>query len=129
MAAQSAGNTGPLGRPRGVGFGILLFIVTFGFYGWYWVYKTQEETKQHVGDGLGGVVGLVVWILLSPVSGFVIPSEIGTMYARDGRERPVTGLTGLWYFPGIILIIPAIVWFVKIQRSLNTYWESQGATS
>ena len=82
MAAQSPGNTGPLGRPRGVGFGILLFIVTFGFYGWYWVYKTQEETKQHVGDGLGGVVGLVVWILLSPVSGFVIPSEIGTMYAK-----------------------------------------------
>ena len=51
------------------------------------------------------------------------------MYARDGRERPVTGLTGLWYFPGIILIIPAIVWFVKIQRSLNTYWESKGATA
>lgn len=129
MAAEPAGNTGPLGRPRGVGFGILLFIVTFGFYGWYWVYKTQEETKQHVGDGLGGVVGLVVWILLSPVSGFVIPSEIGVMYAKDGRERPTTGWTGLWYFPGIILIIPAIVWFVKIQRALNTYWESKGATA
>src|SRR4249919_981180 len=129
IAAQSAGNTGPLGRPRGVGFGILLFIVTFGFYGWYWVYKTQEETKQHTGDGLGGVVGLVVWILLGAVTAFVIPSEIGKMYAQDGQEPPMSGWTGLWLFPGGILIIPAIVLFVKIQRALNRYWESKGVTA
>jgi hypothetical protein len=117
-------NTGPLGRPRGVGFGILLYIVTLGLYGWYWVFKTQEEMKQHTGDGLGGVLGLVIWILISPVSAFVIPSEVGKMYRRAGREAPMTGWTGLWLFPGAILIIPAIVWFVKIQRALNRYWES-----
>ncbi len=128
-AAQPTGNTGPLGQPRGVGFGILLFIVTFGLYSLYWVYKTQEETKQHTGDGLGGVVGLVVWILIGAVSAFVIPSEIGTMYAKDGREKPMTGWHGLWLFPGAILIIPAIVWFVKIQGALNRYWESKGATA
>jgi hypothetical protein len=85
--------------------------------------------KQHTGDGLGGVVGLVVWILLSPVSAFVIPSEVGTMYAKDGREGPVTGWTGLWLFPFAIFIVPAIVWFVKVQRALNSYWESKGATA
>ena len=42
--------------------------------------------KQHTGDGLGGVLGLVIWILISPVSGFVIPSEIGNMYRKDGKE-------------------------------------------
>src|SRR5262245_23685809 len=83
---QMTRNVGPLGRPRGIGFGILLFIVTFGFYSWYWVYKTQEEMKQHTGDGLGGVLGLVVWILVSFVSAFVIPSEIGAMYRKDGQE-------------------------------------------
>lgn len=129
MAAQPLGTAGPLGRPRGVGFGILIFIVTLGIYGWYWAYKTQEEMKQHTGDGLGGVVGLVVWILLQAVTAFTIPSEIGTMYAKDGREKPMTGWTGLWLFPGAFLIIPAIVWFVKIQRALNTYWESKGATT
>jgi Domain of unknown function (DUF4234) len=129
VATEPAGSGRPLGRPRGVGFGIFLFIITFSFYGWYWAYQTQEELKQHTGDGLGGVVGLVVWILLSAVTGYTIPSEIGEMYAKDGREKPMTGWTGLWYFPGLILIIPGIVWFVKVQRALNRYWESKGATA
>ena len=129
VARAHAASSGPLGRPRGIGFGIFIFIITFGIYSFYWVYKTQEETKQHTGDGLGGVVGLVVWILLGAVSAFVIPSEVGAMYAKDGREKPVTGWTGLWLFPGAILIIPAVVWFVKIQRALNRYWESKGATA
>jgi len=116
-------NTGPLGHPRGVGFGILLYIVTFGLYGWYWAFKSQEEMKQHTGEGVGGVLGLVIWILVTPVSGFVIPSEVGKMYRSGGRETPMTGWTGLWLFPGAILIIPAIVWFVKVQGALNRYWE------
>ena len=125
--AQPAGNAGPLGQPRGVGFGIVLFLVTFGLYGYYWVYKTQEEMKEHTGDGLGGIVGLVVWFMLEPVSAFVIPSEIGVMYAKDGRQKPMTGWTGLWLFPGVFLVIPAFVWFVKVQRALNAYWESEAA--
>jgi hypothetical protein len=125
---NASGNTGPLGHPRGIGFGILLFIVTLGFYSWYWVYKTQEETKQHTGDGLGGVLGLVVWIVIGAVSAFVIPSEIGRMYQKDGQHSPVTGWTGLWLFPFGFLIIPAIVWFVKVQGALNRYWESLPAT-
>lgn len=124
---STSGNIGPLGSPRGIGFGILLLIVTIGFYSWYWVFKTQEETKQHSGEGVGGVIGLVIWILLSFVSAFVIPSEVGKMYKRDGQEPPVTGWTGLWLFPGAILIIPAIVWFVKVQGALNRYWTGKGA--
>jgi hypothetical protein len=124
MSTQE-GNTGPLGSPRGVGFGILMFIVTIGFYGWYWVFKTQEEMKGHTGNGLGGVLGLVVWILIGAVTAFVIPSEIGNMYAKDGRPKPLTGWTGLWLFPFGIFIIPAIIWFVKCQGALNRYWESK----
>ena len=124
--AVSSGNTGPLGNRRGVGFGILMFIVTLGFYGLYWAYKTQEEVKQHSGQGIGGVLGLVIWILLNPVSAFVIPSEIGAMYRKDGRESPVTGWTGLWLFPFGFLIVTAIVWFVKVQGALNDYWEAKG---
>jgi len=116
-----------IGKPRGIAFGILLFIVTLGIYGLYWAYKTQDEMRQHTGEGVGGVVGLVIWILLAVVSAFVIPSEIGKMYRRDGRESPVSGWTGLWLFPGIYLIVPGIVWFVKVQGALNRYWESKGA--
>jgi hypothetical protein len=125
VSTTASGNTGPVGQPRGVGFGILLFIITLGIYGWYWAFKTQEEMKQHTGDGLGGVLGLVIWILINPISAFVIPSEIGKMYQRDGRQPPVSGMTGLWLFPFGILLIPAIVWFVKVQGALNQYWESK----
>ena len=122
-----SGNTRPVGHPRGIGFGILLFIVTLGFYGWYWVYKTEEEMKQHTGNGIGGVLALVIWILISPVMAFVIPSEIHNMYAKDGQQPPVTGWTGLWLFPFGVFIIPAIVWFVKIQGGLNRYWQGAAA--
>jgi Domain of unknown function (DUF4234) len=126
---SASGNTGPLGQPRGIGFGILMFIITLGFYGWYWAFKTQEELRQRTGEGLGGVLGLVIWILISPVSAFVIPSEIGKMYARDGEQPPVTGWTGLWLFPFGVFIVPAIVWFVKVQGALNRYWESRAPAS
>ena len=118
-------STGPLGNPRGIGFGILMFIVTLGFYSWYWAFKTHEEVKQHSGEGVGGVIGLVIWILLNVVSAFVIPSEVGKMYKKDGQAPPVSGWTGLWLFPGLILIVPAIVWFVKVQGALNRYWAAK----
>jgi drug/metabolite transporter superfamily protein YnfA len=87
QAATTSGNSGPLGRPRGVAF----------------------------------------VILLTAVSAFVIPSEVGRMYAKSGKAQPVSGWTGLWLFPFGIFLIPAIVWYVKVQGGLNRYWESAGA--
>jgi hypothetical protein len=115
----------PAGKERGIGVSILLFIVTLGFYGWYWAFKTQEETKQETGEGLGGVLGLVIWILIGAVSAFVIPSEVGKMYSRAGKLPPVTGWTGLWLFPFGVFVVPAIVWFVKVQGALNRYWAAK----
>jgi Na+/proline symporter len=128
MSTQGS-NTGPLGQRRGILFVLLISLITIGIYTLYWAYKTHEEMKQHTGDGLGGVLGLVIWIIVNPVSAFVIPSEIGKMYNRSGRTSPVTGWTGLWLFPFGILIIPLIVWFVKVQGALNQYWQSASVTS
>src|SRR6188474_1495557 len=58
---------GPVGETRSIGLSILWFILTLGIYGIYWVYKTQEEVKRYSGNGIGGVLGLVIYILLSPV--------------------------------------------------------------
>lgn len=49
------------------------------------------------------------------------------MYKKDGQEPPITGWTGLWLVPGGILIIPAFVWFVKVQGALNRYWEGKAS--
>jgi hypothetical protein len=114
---------GSRGSPRGVGFGIALFLVTFGVYGFYWVYKTHEEMKRHTGDGLGGFLGVVVWVFtLSIATAFVIPSEIARMYARAGEPSPVTPATGVLLVPGGLLYVPAFLWFVRVQQALNRYW-------
>ena len=114
--------TGPLGQPRGIGFGILMMIITLGIYGLYWIYKTSEEIKQHSGIGMGGVLGLVIWIVFAWIMAFETPSEIGKMYQADGQEPPFSGWIGLWW---LLPIVGGIVWFVKVQGALNRYWESK----
>jgi len=120
----SGQNTGPLGQPRGIGFAILMTIITLGIYSLYWVFKTQDEVKNHSGQGVGGVLGLVIYIVVSVVTWFLIPSEVGKMFTRDGRPAPFTGWTGLWL---LLPIIGAFVWFIKIQGALNRYWESKAS--
>ena len=104
------------------GFHVVLFVITLGFYGWYWVYRTHREARRQTGRGLGGVLGMLLWILLLPVSAFLIPSEVRRMYAKAGRETPVRALTGLWLFPFGVLIVPAIVWFVKGSTGPSIAW-------
>jgi hypothetical protein len=118
------GNTGPLGQPRGIGFAILMTIITVGIYSIYWVFKTQEEVRVHSDQGVGGVLGLVIYLVISPVTWFLIPSEVGKMHRQDGREAPFTGWTGLWI---LLPLIGVFVWFIKVQGALNRYWESKAS--
>ena len=67
----------------------------------------------------------MIYILLSIVTIFLIPSDVGKMYKADGREAPFSGWTGLWQF---LPIVGQIVWFVKVQGALNRYWESKAGT-
>jgi hypothetical protein len=101
-----------------------MFIITLGIYSIYWVFKTQDEVKEHSGQGVGGVLGLVIYIVVGMVTWFLIPSEVGKMYKLDGREAPFSGWTGLWL---LLPIIGAFVWFIKVQGALNGYWEGKPA--
>ena len=118
---------GPVGRVRGTGISILLTIVTFGIYSWFWWYKTHEEMKRHTGEGLGGGIALVLAIFVGIVMPFLTSDEVGKLYERRGQAKPVTAATGLWYFPGVFILVGPIVWFVKTNGALNAYWGSMGA--
>src|SRR6476620_4898391 len=104
---------GAVGNTRSIGLSILWAVLTLG------------EIKRYSGNGVGGVIGLVIYILISPVTFFIVASEVRYMYEDlDGQTSPVRGLTGLWF---ILPLIGNIVWFVQVQGALNRYWESKGA--
>ena len=116
---------GSVGNTRSIGLSILWAVLTLGIYTFVWVYRTHEEIKRYSGNGVGGVVGLVIFIVVSPVTYFVVPSEVRYLYEDlDGQTSPVRGTTGLWF---LLPLIGSIVWFVKVQGALNRYWQSKGA--
>ena len=112
---------GPFYNP---GLVILLMIVTLGFWGFFWTYRTSEDLKKYNGTGLGGAISVIIYLFVSPVLFFTIPNEIKSMYERDRRQSPVTVLWGLWF---LLPLIGNIIWYLKVQQALNEFWISKGA--
>ena len=79
--------TGTVGQPRSSGLTILLFIVTCGIWGFLWNYWVFEENKKWSGEGIGGVVALVIWFFVAPVNFFILPHEVKQMYEADGPRK------------------------------------------
>jgi hypothetical protein len=125
--AQHAQPTGPIGRVRGTGLQILLFVVTFGIWAFVYFFQTHEEMKRHSGDGVGGVLALLLSIFAGIVSPYLLSHEVGGLYERRGRPAPVSALTGLWFFPGMLLLVGPLIWFIRTNGALNDYWRSLGA--
>lgn len=124
---------GPVGQTRSVPLSILWTILTLGIYTYIWVFRTHREIKEYSGQGVGGWLGLVIWIvftwtvgLAGVITWFLVPSEIKTMLEADGEESSVSGKTGLWWLGGW-LVFGWFVWFIKVQGQLNRFWESKGA--
>ena len=119
----TAPNTGPLGQERGVGFAIVLTIVTLGIYGLYWFYKSYAEVKAHRGEGMGGLLGLLSCFIL--LGYFKLPQYVGRMYRAEGNENPpVSGLSGLW---GFVPYVGLFIYLAKVQGALNSYWKAKGS--
>jgi hypothetical protein len=124
-AAPAAGGGGPLGQIRSTGMSIVFAIITLGIYELVWFYKTANERKLYSGDGLGGGLSLLIAFVVSPVMLFLAPAEIGTLQAKYGQPKTVSGPTGFWV---LIPLVGSIIWFVKVNGAINDFWRSQGAT-
>ncbi len=126
--AQYSQPTGALGTMRPTGMLILLFFVTLGIWGFVYYFQTHEEMKRHTGEGLGGIIALLIAVIFGIVSPFLLSNGVGRLYERRGQAPPVTALTGLWFFPGIFILVGPFIWFVRTNNALNEYWRSQGVT-
>ncbi len=120
-----------LGKPRGVAFVIILSILTLGIYTLYWLYASFAEIKRWRGQGVNGLVGLLLHFII--VSTFLLPSYVGRLYKEDLIEQgeepilaaqkvPITGWSG---FLVLIPLVGSIIWLAKIQSKLNNFWEGQ----
>ena len=122
--APAPGGARPLGKPRGWVVVLLLTLVTLGIYGLVWQYKTFQEMKDYSGNGIGGVVGLILAIFLGFVNWFLMPAEVGNLYAGEGQEKPVSGIYGLW---NLLPLVGTFIWLAKTQNALSRFWEAHGA--
>ena len=119
----TAQNTGPLGQERGIGFVIVLSIVTLGIYAIYWFYKSFDEVRNHRGEGLNPIVGVLLCLIA--VGYFLLSQSIGRMYNAEGHDSPpVSGLTGIWIF---VPYVGGIIYLAKVQGALNAYWKAKGS--
>ena len=112
---------GPKGKVRHPAAVIIFSIITLGIYFIVWNYMIFKENKDYSGDGVGGVIGLVIALVIGVVNLFLIPSEIGNIYEKAGQEKPVRGVTGLW---NLIPLVGFIIWVVKVQGAMNRLYEA-----
>lgn len=123
------GSIGPIGRQRGTGLSIVLFIVTLGIYGYVWIFQVHEEMKRHTNDGLGGGISLLLWFFLGTLAmGFLTPLEVARPLRAAWPETPGHRSDRALGDRGILLCgVGPIVWFVQTNNALNDYWRSLGA--
>jgi hypothetical protein len=120
------GATGPLGTQRSIGMTIFLTIVTLGIWTLVWSYQNGDELKRHANTGLGGVAYLLITLFIAPVTMFLMASEVEQLYRREGKEPPITTIWGLWF---LLPLLGNLIWYLRIQKSLNDYWAARGATA
>ena len=120
------GVSGPLGQPRSIAVVLLLTIVTLGIWQLVWAFQNGDELKRHTNKGFGGVVYLIFTFFIYPVTMFLMASEVEELYRREGKEPPITAIWGLWF---LLPLIGNLIWYVRIQRSINDYWTSHGVTA
>ena len=119
-SAVAAEPSRAVGTPRSPGTVIVLALITFGIYGLVWYPRNFAELKAYRGKGVGGLGGLLLLFVM--VSPFLLPSYVGEMYKEDGREAPVSGITGLWNF---VPLVGLIIYISKVQGALSRFWESK----
>ena len=124
---------GQVGETRSVGLSILWAILTLWIYTFFWTYRTFDEVERYRGRGLGGPLGLVIyivcvfvgWIAIAIV-GVLVWGEIKSLYEEDGRTSPHSPLWGLWL---LLPIVGPFIWYIPTQQALNDFWTSKGAPS
>jgi hypothetical protein len=124
-APPSFGGPGTIGKPRSIFMVLVLTVVTLGIWTIVWSFQNGDEIKRHANTGLGGIAYLFITLFISPVTMFLMAGEVEQLYRKKGMQPPITTIWGLWF---LLPLIGNLIWYVRIQRSINDYWAMEGTT-
>ena len=109
-----------LGRPRGVIRHIVLFVFTLGdlrlVLGVQGLQGREDEDRARARAASWACFSGSCSCRSAPSS---FPGRSGECTSEQGWTRRSVHATGLWLFPFGLLIVPAIVWFWKVQTALE----------
>jgi hypothetical protein len=114
------------GRRRSAGLVVLLAVVTLGVWTLVWSYQNGDEIRRFSGRGIGGIGYLLITLVFSPITMFLMAGEVEQLYRSERREPRITVIWGLWF---LLPIIGQLIWYFRIQRAINEFWELQGQTN
>lgn len=101
-------------KQRNLAVQVLLFVVTFGFYAFYWFFTTAEELKALTRDPEARPI---LWTLLLciPLGNLLAWYLYCELYAKVGTEK-----LNKWILLALAWFFPPAVWFL-VQRDLNRW--------
>ena len=125
-----ASNTGPLGQPRGIGFAILMAIITLGIYQVFWWYYANREmadygrardTKELGDNPTKSTLALFPGALIVVPAIWTVVTTFQRIQAaqRLNGQTPINGWLGLVIF---LVISPVLVGYM--QSGLNSAWKA-----
>ena len=122
---MAAGGRGQIGTPSAVGKTILLTIITLGIYGIIWLYRQHEDLKRYNGNGIGGVLAVVIALVFGIASPFILANEVQGLYEKDGQQAPIKTTAGFWV---LLPLVGMLIFYLKVQAAINDFWVARGAT-
>jgi hypothetical protein len=94
---------------RGIGKAVVLFVVTLGFYGIYWLHQFHKELKAETGAGYNPTVRTLG--MLVPFYNFYVMWQ-DSQLIEDTLDQNATTSFLLWLF-----LSP--VWWYLVQSGIN----------
>ena len=76
LGSRSRAGSGRVGQPTSPGTQILLTIVTLGIWAIVWTYRQHRDIKEFSGEGVGGALGVVIYIFIGIVTPFLLANEV-----------------------------------------------------
>jgi hypothetical protein len=105
-------------RRRSLAMQIVLFVITFGIYGFYWFYSVSDEMRDAARDDEASPALWTV-LLFVPIAWFYSLYKFSELYERWSRDK-----MNLWLLFVLWLVFSPAVWFI-VQTELNHAAERQ----